>query len=100
MKKTRFLLPFVFPALLAAPMSLANEVMTLSQRVAPDFAQQASRNADNKGQTLSGLATQYRDALLADGSWPDAFWAGNAVSRCLVGRRKLARHRLYDRGDG
>ncbi|HAS6053324.1 TPA: DNRLRE domain-containing protein [Vibrio vulnificus] len=71
MKKTRFLLPFVFPALLAAPMSLANEVMTLSQRVAPDFAQQASRNADNKGQTLSGLATQYRDALLADGSWPD-----------------------------
>ncbi len=65
MKKTRFLLPFVFPALLAAPMSLANEVMTLSQRVAPDFAQQASRNADNKGQTLSGLATQYRDAC-----WP------------------------------
>ncbi|POB88466.1 hypothetical protein CRN30_00855, partial [Vibrio vulnificus] len=31
----------------------------------------ASRNADNKGQTLSVLATQYRDALLTDGSWPD-----------------------------
>jgi len=53
---------------------LANEVMTLSQRVAPDFAQQASRNADNKGQTLSVLAT-----------FPKRVTRKRRLRRCIIG---------------
>lgn len=93
MKKRRFLVLLVFPTLLTAPISLASDVLTLSQRVAPDFAQQASRSADNTGQPLSVIASQYRDAIQADGSWLDIDYALVATNEKPV-REHLDRIRV------
>ncbi len=62
---------WVLPALLISQPTLANELATLSQRVAPDFATAESVKIQSKGDTLEQLAAQYMASQNTDGSWPD-----------------------------
>ncbi|NVJ56300.1 MAG: polysaccharide lyase 8 family protein [Vibrionaceae bacterium] len=62
---------WVLPALLICQPALANELATLSQRVAPDFADSTSSKVQNKGGNVEQLAAQYIASQQADGSWTD-----------------------------
>lgn len=61
----------IVPALLASQLAFANDISTLKQRVAPDYADQESASAISKGETLSGLVQQYISTQNSDGSWSD-----------------------------
>ncbi|KGY09449.1 polysaccharide lyase family 8 super-sandwich domain-containing protein [Vibrio sinaloensis] len=66
----------VLPLLLMCQPLFANELATLTQRVAPDFARQTSVKIQNKGDNLEQLSAQYVASQLADGSWPDIDYSG------------------------
>ncbi|MGD8171360.1 polysaccharide lyase family 8 super-sandwich domain-containing protein [Vibrio sp. TRT 21S02] len=62
---------WVLPALLICQPALATELTTLSQRVAPDFAESMSNKLTSKGENIDQLAAQYVASQQANGSWAD-----------------------------
>ncbi|MBD1557607.1 polysaccharide lyase 8 family protein [Vibrio sp. S9_S30] len=70
----------IVPVLLASQLALANDISTLKQRVAPNYAEQEAASATSKGETLSGIVQQYISTQNSDGSWPDIDYNAMAVN--------------------
>ncbi|CCN45591.1 putative Chondroitin AC eliminase [Vibrio nigripulchritudo MADA3029] len=61
----------IAPVLLASQLAFADDISTLKQRIAPNYANQEASSAQSKGQSLADLVNQHIASQNADGSWPD-----------------------------
>ncbi|GHX10206.1 polysaccharide lyase family 8 super-sandwich domain-containing protein [Vibrio cholerae] len=72
--------------------ALADDIQTLTQRIAPDFAQVAVEAAQGLGQPLSTLAAQYLANQQTDGHWSDIDYAAIPTQEAPI-REHLTRVR-------